>query len=90
MIVQVASDLHLEFHQDAGRQLLREMEPEDAEETTLVLAGDVAPCAHLESALSRVCAGTRTRPATTCSMRRASSTTRSATRARRPPPTRGS
>ena len=39
MKILVVSDLHLEFHEDGGREFLQTLDPRDAE--VLVVAGDL-------------------------------------------------
>lgn len=43
MRIQIASDLHLEFHRDGGDEMIRELSRVSSEVDVLVLAGDIVP-----------------------------------------------
>ena len=54
LVIQVASDLHVEFHADHGETLAAEMDPTGVD--VLVLAGDIAVGTEITSALDLFCA----------------------------------
>ncbi|HMJ16392.1 MAG TPA: metallophosphoesterase [Polyangiaceae bacterium] len=53
MRLQLLSDVHLEFHRDAGRSFVDSLDPSGVD--VLVLAGDIAVGAGIVSALSLFC-----------------------------------
>lgn len=54
MLVQVVSDLHVEFHADRGRSLLGSLDPTGVD--VLVVAGDLGTLSTVGSALRALCA----------------------------------
>jgi predicted phosphodiesterase len=53
MRLQLLSDLHFEFHADAGRSFVESLEPQGVD--VLVLAGDIAVGAGIPAALGQFC-----------------------------------
>ena len=51
--LQILSDIHVEFHADAGRDFIRRLDPTGVD--VLVVAGDLATMASLRDALARLC-----------------------------------
>lgn len=52
--IQVFSDVHFEFHEDAGAAFVAALDPKGVD--VLVVAGDLSNAAGLEKALAKVCA----------------------------------
>jgi predicted phosphodiesterase len=53
MRLRIMSDLHLEFHADAGRSLIETLDPSHID--ALILAGDLATVGGMSDALERIC-----------------------------------
>lgn len=53
-VLQILSDIHLEFHRDGGKSFIASIDPEGVD--VLVLAGDIATAPLLRDALEAFCA----------------------------------